>query len=126
MLEQPVKFFAILFGETTPLWVQLWVGWMMLINTLSLAFIKKKLGQIVFIIWNINGISMVILFALNGYNRLLGLSHIIWWTPLFIYFLKIRNEPRTPRLFNLWFKLLFVTIGLTLILDFVDVARYFL
>ena len=126
MFDYPIKFFSILYGETQPLWVQVWVSWMIIINTLSIVFIKKRLGQIVFVVWNLNGISMVVFFAVYGYSRLLGMSHIIWWTPLIIYLWKVRNEEREPKFYNIWFWTLFITIGLSLIIDYIDVFRYFL
>ena len=99
---------------------------MILINTASIFFLKEKLGKITFAVWNGNGLTMVILFAQFGYNRLLGLSHILWWTPLFIYFWKVRKNARESKIFNQWFWILFVTIGLSLLLDYVDVIRYFM
>jgi len=126
MQEYTVKFFETLFSDTTPLWVQIWVGWMMVINTASVLFLTKRIGRVVFVVWNLNGITMLWLFANLGYNRLLGLSHVIWWTPLLIYLWKVRKDAKWPIFYRRWYEVLSVTIGLSLILDYLDVLRYLL
>lgn len=121
-----LEFFELTFSNSQPLWVRLWVAWMILINTMSIFFINKKMGKIIFIVWNLNAATMIGIFSFNGYNRLLGLSHIIWWTPLAIFMFKERFKQIHSKFYHIWFKGLFVTIVLSLILDYIDFVRYIL
>ena len=124
-MDYLINFMTTLFGETQPLWVKLWVGWMMIINTLSIVFLKKRMGKIIFAVWNANGLTMLVLFVLNGYNRMLGLSHIIWWTPLIVYMYKMKDVDMEPKVYKVWYKILFITICCSLIIDYIDLVRYF-
>jgi hypothetical protein len=125
-MDKMLDFFKILFGDTSPLWVQVWVGWMILLNTSSVIFLKRRMGKIIFIVWNLNGATMMALFMLNGYNRMLGLSHIIWWTPLLVYMYKMKEVDMQPKAYKIWYKALFITILLSLVLDYTDLVKYFI
>ncbi len=74
---------------------------------------------------------MTTLYTLNGYNRLLGLFHVVCWTPLLIYLWK--NRPRENRdasgaaaLYPRWLRTLFITDLASLAVDYIDVLRYLL
>lgn len=72
----PESFMGHLFRES--LRVQFWVYWMMLLNTAALLFIGTREGRVVFAVWIGNAISMMLLFWLLGWVKLLGLSHVVW------------------------------------------------
>jgi len=61
-----------------------------------------------------------------GYVKLMGLSHIVFWTPLVFFLFSRARQPQMPiwprRI--LWFVM--ATIVISLAFDYVDVARYFL
>lgn len=110
-----------------PVWVQVWVAWMGLVNFASVAFLKgTKEARIVLGVFLANMVSMNALFALNGFNRLLGLSHVIWWTPLVIYL--TRRLPCIDRAtrFGLWLRAVLATDAASLVIDYSDVVRYLL
>jgi len=107
-----------------PWGLQLWVGWMMLLNTLSLAFWRRIEARWVLAAWAGNLVLMPTLCALNGYNRLLGLSHVLFWTPLLIYLLRRRRELPRSGAFGAWIHLLLVTDAASLVVDYIDVVRY--
>lgn len=109
-----------------PLWLQAWVGWMMLINTASLVFLKQPSARVVLVAWIGNIITMSVLYEMVGYVRLLGLSHVIWWTPLAIYLYKQRAQFDVQTLFGKWARVLLVTIIVSLVVDYIDVVRYFM
>ncbi len=115
-----------------PLWLQLWIQWMVVANLGGVAFIigRRDAGwhlrpepAVVVITMIANVLFMGWLFEQVGYVRLLGLSHVIFWTPLLIWLWRRRQgiEGRVLRGY-LW------TVGLTntvsLVIDYVDVARY--
>lgn len=68
----------------------------------------------------------VALFELNGFNRLLGLSHVIWWTPLVLYLLRRLSGTEFSSPFGRWVRVLIATNGLSLVVDYIDVMRYIL
>ena len=108
-----------------PLWLQAWVYWMMLLNTAAIFFLKHKQAKVVLVLWVGNLITMTVLYELVGYVRLLGLSHVIWWTPLVIYlFSQRRSFP--AGLVATWLWIVLITNSASLILDYIDVARYFM
>jgi hypothetical protein len=109
-----------------PLWLQAWVAWMILINTLSLAFLRRIEARWVLAAWLCNLVSMSVLYEMNGYNRLLGLSHVIWWTPLLVYLFRRRPNLSEDQPFRTWIVVLFLTNAVSLLIDYTDVIRYLL
>ena len=109
-----------------PAWVQIWVYWMMFINTAGLVFIRRTEGRIVFIVWILNATTMMLAAELNGYNRLLGLVHVIWWTPLLAYCWQRRKKIELSTLYGKWLAVLMATIATSLVMDAIDVIRYYL
>lgn len=109
-----------------PAWLQAWIAWMVLVNSASAAFLRQTEARWVLAAWLGNLVTMSALYELNGYNRLLGLSHVLWWTPLLVYLFGLRGTlPRgTP--FGVWVALLFLTNATSLVIDYVDVVRYLL
>ncbi len=106
-----------------PIWLQAWVGWMMLLNTAALLFLKHKQAKVVLAVWVGNVITMAVLYEMVGYVRLLGLSHVIWWTPLVIYLFRQRKQfPTGAGATWLWIVLL--TNSASLVIDYLDVLRY--
>ena len=109
-----------------PLWVPLWVGWMVVVNTAAVLFLRHPPARWVLAAWVGNMLTMQALFAAVGYVRLLGLSHVLWWTPLVIYLAPRWQGTGEPTAYRIWLRVLFVTILLSLVLDYIDVARYLL
>ncbi len=128
-----------------PIPVLLWVGWLMIVNLLSLAFWKHREARVIFWAFFANAIFMSFLCEINGYNRLLGISHVIFWTPLLVYLFRrlpsidlivrfwqwgrvLRRIPIIDRSvgFWQWVGVLMVTNAASLVLDYIDVVRYIL
>ncbi len=67
---------------------------------------------------------MAAIHARRGFVRLLGLGHIVAWTPLSLYFvfLLATGEGETP--YRWWLGLVVLSNTLSLVLDIMDVARY--
>ena len=105
---------------------RLWVFWLMIVNTASLLFVFRHVpARWVLLAWVINMPLMNYLYETYGFVRLLGLSHVLVWTPVLIYLgLKWRSF-RLRTLFGAWVAVLIVTNGISLGFDYVDVVRYF-
>lgn len=71
-----------------------------------------------------NFVLMNWLFGEYGYQRILGLAHIVFWTPLLIYLWARRRHWNMASLSGKWLAALFATNLVSLIIDYIDVARY--
>ncbi len=109
-----------------PLWLQAWLAWMSLVNGASILFLRHVEAR-----WTLAAILaaamlMQLLYAINGFNRLLGLAHVVFWTPLVVYL--VRQWPRlkpSPAL-RAWVAAVIATNSLSLVIDYLDVIRYLL
>lgn len=101
-----------------------WIAWLGVVNVLALAFLSEVEARWTLAAFVGSFLFMSILHATSGYNRLLGLAHIVFWTPLLIYLYRRLTRLVGPRLFEAWIRLLLATIGLSLVIDYVDVLRY--
>jgi len=109
-----------------PWWLLLWIGWLGVVNLTALAFFSEVEARWVLIALAGSSIFILILCELNGYNRLLGLGHVVFWTPLMIYLYRRLPTLVGPRLFEQWIRVLLASIGVSLVVDYVDVLRYLL
>ena len=108
-----------------PLWLQAWVGWMAAINVIgAAAFIQRPESKWIMLAMMGNFIVMSALYQTFGYQRILGLAHVVFWTPLLIYLWRRRTQWNLNILSGKWLALLFATNLLSLIIDYADVARY--
>lgn len=118
-------------AEFGPSWLQIWLPLLLLgafIAPLVLLIWKQTriIGLISFAASLIAAVSIDYMYKQMGYVKLLGLPHVIFWTPLVIYLiLQLRRHD-----FAVWpdriMKFMIVILCISLAFDFVDVARYFL
>ncbi len=117
--------------ETQPPWVQYWNYFMVfciVLVPLSLLIWKQSrlVAVIVIAASLLAGFGVFRIFGALGYVKLLGLPHIIVWTPL-VWFLfrqiKRNDMPVWPRRIMLVVLAVFVV---SLAFDYVDVVRYVL
>lgn len=109
-----------------PGWLVAWVGWLIVINTASLLHLRRPEGRWVLSAWVANLLFMSILHYANGFNRLLGLSHLVFWTPLLLLLWRRRAELPRSGGFGRWIRALWVTNAVSLLIDTSDVVRYLL
>ncbi len=109
-----------------PAWLQLWILWLVVVNTASLFFLRRHEARWVLAAWLANAVLITALFEWGGYTRFLGLSHVICWTPLLIYLWRRRSAWSGHGRFSIWIRALFLTNLISLAIDYLDVARYLL
>lgn len=112
-----------------PAWVAIWINILLLgamVLPLTLAFWKPTRITALFSL--IAGLVSVggtmFLYQQLGYVKLLGLAHIIAWTPLAVHlWLKMRapDVTRAPRVIM---GVVLATITVSLAFDYVDAIRY--
>ena len=112
-----------------PLWVQYWLYVVILgivVLPLTLLIWKQtRLTALITVAASIlAGVGVSKLYDQLGYVKLLGLPHVILWTPLVWYLwrqIKRNDMPVWPRRIMMMFLAVFVV---SLVFDYVDVARY--
>lgn len=120
MNHNPLKFFVELLRQ--PLWVVVWVGYLMLINMASLAFWAEPLAKVIFVTFMASAMLMMGLFAQFGFAKILGLGHV-FWLPLSVYLGMQLPVYEGPFYVYLW--VLLVSILISLAFDIYDVWQYF-
>lgn len=109
-----------------PLWLQAWILWMGIMNLGSLAFLRYRQGRWALTAFLCAAVFLEALCYVNGFNRLLGLGHLIFWTPAMIAITRTRHELPPDSAVRTWATVLLVTNTLSLIVDASDVTRYVL
>ncbi len=116
---------------TQPQWVQWWVTWMgiaILGTIIALVFSKPSRRDSLIIL--LTGIAtyfaMMWLYDQLGLVRLLGIVHVILWTPLAIYLWQHLKNPAIVTPFRQIMWVFLATIVVSLAFDYVDVLRYLL
>ena len=110
-----------------PMWVQIWLIVMVLTLALAIPFaIKDWRARFVLLSMVIVIPIMNVLFAKYGFTRILGLAHVIVWTPLWAYLFKNRKAHPERKWTGRYVLLALVVIGISLLFDYSDVIRYLL
>jgi hypothetical protein len=109
-----------------PWWVIAWVGWLGAVNMASLFFLRESEARWVLAAFVASFTLMNVLYYTSGYNRFLGLAHIIFWTPLLIFLYRRLTKLLGPRRYESWIRILLASNGVSLVIDYVDVLRYLL
>jgi hypothetical protein len=112
-------------------WQTVWLYWMsfaIIVTPLVLVFSKATRRDAVIVL--LTNIAMLVgmgwVYEQMGYVRLLGIVHVILWTPLFVYlFLRAKNG-EMPLLCRLAIWMFVATLAVSLVFDYTDVARYLL
>ncbi|MDX1742090.1 MAG: hypothetical protein R3186_00635 [Ruegeria sp.] len=114
-----------------PQWIQIWLNMLsfgaFLLPISLLIWRQSRLVSIITLISSILAAAGVILiFNKLGYVRLMGLGHIIPWTPIAFYlrYQQARVDMPEPPRWIIRFILLIITNSL--VFDYADVARYLL
>ena len=116
---------------TQPMWISWWLNWLLFgafILPLALFIWKptRLAAAITLATGILSAVGVTYLFDTMGYVKLLGLPHVILWTPLVVYLWRVqaRNDvAQWPRRI-IW--VILVTILISLAFDYVDVLRYLL
>lgn len=107
-----------------PWWLLAWIGWLGLVNAAGLAFLREIEARWVLAALTGSFLLMSALYHFSGYNRFLGLGHVLFWTPLVLYLYRRLSRMVGPRLYETWIRVLLATNGVSLVIDYVDVLRY--
>ena len=118
--------FALASGPQTA-WLY-WMSFAIIVTPLVLIFSKAtRLDAVIVFLTNLAMlVSMGWVYEQMGYVRLMGIVHVILWTPLLIYlFLRAKNG-EMPLLCRLVMWMFAATLAVSLVFDYTDVVRYLL
>lgn len=112
-------------------WLTVWLYWMAFaIAVTPLVLILSKATRLDAVIVFFTNLAMFVgmswVYDQMGYVRLMGIVHVILWTPLLIYlFLRAKNgEMPLPCRLVMW--MFAATLAVSLVFDYTDVVRYLL
>ena len=128
-MNNTISFHDALFSATG--WILIWFYWLgmaMVVTPLALAFSKatRRDALIVLLTNIVVVVSMGWLYDQIGYVRLLGIVHVILWTPLLVYLVGRARNSEITLFFRLVIWLFVASLAVSLAFDYVDVARYLL
>jgi hypothetical protein len=112
-----------------PLWLQIWVFWMAGINLLAIPVLligrKTRADALVIAILNVgSALTAGYIFETLGWVRLLGLGHLIFWTPLAVFLWHRLKRRRIPAPYRAIMIALLATLLISLPIDLIDLVRY--
>jgi hypothetical protein len=101
----------------------LWMGLLGLVNIGGgLLYIRTMEGQLALLCMMAAFVIMWVIYIKKGFVRLLGLGHLIAWTPQVVWYSQVVGDAVGG--FQYWLITVIVLNGLSLAIDFVDVIRY--
>ena len=114
-----------------PQWVQIWmdiIGISLFVSTVALLIgaTTRKLGLYVLGTIVATIAIMVFMHAQMGMVRLLGIVHVVLWTPMvYVLWRRLKSDP-PGKIYSAAIVLLIVIASLALVFDYYDVARWIL
>ena len=112
--------------KASAFWVYWWVGFMGVVLSFAVVFAFTRVEAR----WTLAAMAatvplMMFIYHQVGYQRLLGLPHILFWTPLVIWLWQRRDRWRVRQtLGGKWVLVLFIMMVISLVIDYSDVVRY--
>jgi hypothetical protein len=112
-----------------PQWVQYWMDIMVVVLgvfAVPFSFVRVEAR------WILAGFlagagTLMGLYSQIGYSRLLGLAHVIFWTPVLIYLIRRHAQWRVGEtLSGKWIVLAVMVLTVSLAFDYTDVIRWIL
>ncbi len=109
-----------------PAWVVIWVNIMVVILALAIPFsFVRREARVVLIGTLLGMVGTMMAYHHFGYQRILGIGHILFWTPTVIY-LWLRRASLRPgdTLSGKWLVLAGLVMALSLVFDYADLVRW--
>lgn len=111
-----------------PAWVGAWVNFIGLVFVLAIPFAFRRVeARAALLVMALTAPAMIALHSAIGYSRLLGVVHVVMWTPFALWLWRRRGQWRVSQtLGGKWIALLFATMLVSLAFDYADVVRWLL
>ncbi|MEH6467838.1 MAG: hypothetical protein V7722_09425 [Porticoccus sp.] len=119
-MRNPFGFFIELMQQ--PVWIPVWVFYLMMINFVSIGFWSEPLAKAIFMTFMLSAMLMMGLYSWFGFEKILGMGHVLW-LPLLVYvFIGISTASGA---FKVYLMILSISIMVSLGFDIVDSWKYF-
>ena len=118
---------------TQPAWLLAYLMVLVAANLGAMFFIAKKTPQgwrpryealAIVAAFLLAGEFMEYLYQQYGYVRLLGLAHIVFWTPVYAWIFTHRKDYAAYPYFSKFVPFYLVMAGISLTIDVIDLLRY--
>jgi len=119
-MRNPFRFFVELIQQ--PIWVSIWLLFLMIVNFASVAFWNELLAKVILITFILSAIFMMGLYSRFGFEKILGLGHILW-IPLLVYVLL--EIQAAEGAFKIYLIIMSISLTISLVFDIIDVWKYF-
>jgi hypothetical protein len=113
--------------KSGPAWVYYWVNFMGLLFILSIPFSFKRVEArwIALATLVLAPIVMMLVYSKFGYQRIMGLGHVLGWSPIMYYLWKRKDQWRVSETISgKWIALTFAVMCISMVMDISDVARF--
>jgi hypothetical protein len=104
--------------------MQAWLAWMFIVNFTSVFFLRRVQARWAAAATVCNLVGMQALVRLYGTGPQLALPHVVFWSPLLVYFILQRRRILEKTSFGIWACLLFTTDAVSLAFDYRTVAKW--
>lgn len=120
-------------SATQPSWLLAYLTVLVAANLGAVFFIAKRTDNgwrpryeaiAIVVAFLLAGEFMEYLYQQYGYVRLLGLAHIVFWTPVYAWIFTHRKDYETTPYFAKFVVFYLIMVGISLTIDIIDVARY--
>jgi hypothetical protein len=118
-MRNPFSFFSVL--NKQPFFYVLWVYYLVALNLASGLFWNRPLAKAIFFTFIVSASSIIGLYAVFGFSKIMGLGHV-YWLPLLFYLF-----PQTVKSsggYRNYLVVLTISICISLVFDIVDVWIY--
>jgi hypothetical protein len=109
-----------------PAWIWFWVNFIGAVFALAIPFAARRIeARAALLVMALTLPAMIALHSAVGYSRLLGVVHLVLWTPFAFWLWRRRDAWRAREtLAGKWIVLLFATMLVSLAFDYADVTRW--
>ena len=111
-----------------PQWVQIWMNILgaVVVPTVVIFLFRRSLWPAAALI-AVGIPATIVVYAIFGYERIMGLGHVLLWTPALIYLWIIRDTWKVSEtLIGKWIVVSGTFMIASLVFDYFDVARWLL
>ncbi len=110
--------------QAVPQWVVIWLAVLAVMNTLSVFFLRHRVGWVVLLCWLIIlGVSAWLVMQQGGITRVVAWTHLIW-VPMIIILGLMARRPSETRLVNVWLHVVVLCNCVSLAFDTVEIVRW--
>ena len=120
LMRNPFRFFIELIQQ--PVWIPVWVLILMVVNVASVGFWNESLAKVIFAAFMLSAMVMMGLYSRFGFEKILGMGHILW-LPLLIYVLM--EIPAASGTFKGYLIVWSIFTVISLVFDVADVWKHF-